>query len=86
MDPDVHFDLNIRCDYFNQNKLNNILSNEGQSGSNFPILHLHDRSLRIKVDELKLLLANLHLKFTIIGISEACLQNDSHDVDMWDWL
>ena len=54
--------------------------------SNFPILHLNDRSLRNKVDGLKLLLANLHLKFTVIGISESCSQNDSHDVDMWDWL
>ena len=35
---------------------------------------------------LKLLLANLNLKFTVIGISETSLQNDSHDVDMPDWL
>ena len=31
---------------------------------------------------LKLLLANLNLKFTVIGISETWLQKDSHDVDM----
>ena len=36
--------------------------------SNFPILHLNDRSLRNKVDDLKLFLVNLHLKFTVIGI------------------
>ena len=54
----------------------------GQSDSNFPILNLNDRSLRDKVDDLKLLLANLNLKFTVIGISETSLQNDSHDVDM----
>ena len=74
----------------------NILSDEGQSqrggqspgqsDSNFPILNLNDRSLRDKVDDLKLLLANLNLKFTVIGISETSLQNDSHDVDMLDWL
>ena len=31
---------------------------------------------------MKLLLANLHLKFTVIGISETWLQNDARDVDM----
>ena len=41
--------------------------------SNFPVLHLNDRSLRNKVDGLKLFLANLHLKFTVIGIpNPAC--------------
>ena len=39
-------------------------------------------SLRNKVDDLKLLLANLHLKFAVVGISEFCLQNDARDVDM----
>ena len=83
MDPDIHFDINSRWYYFNEHKLNNILSNEGQSDSNFPLLHLNDRILPNKVDDLKLLLANLHLKFTVIGISETCwLQKDSHDVDM----
>ena len=82
MDPDVHFNINSRCDYFNEDKLNNILSNEGQSDSNFSLLHLNVRSLRNKVDDLTLLLANLNVKFTVIGISETWLQNDSHDVDM----
>ena len=86
MDPDIHFDINSRWYYFNEHKLNNILSNEGQSDSNFPLLHLNDRILPNKVDDLKLLLANLNLKFTVIGISETSLQNDSHDVDMPDWL
>ena len=50
--------------------------------SNFPTLHLSDRSLRNKVDDLKLLVVNLHLKFTVIGISETWFQNDAHDVEM----
>ena len=35
MDSDIYFNINSRCDYFNENKLN-ILSDEGQSDSNFP--------------------------------------------------
>ena len=69
MDPDVHFNINSQCDYFNEDKLNNILSNEGQSDSSFSLLHLNVRSLRNKVDDLTLLLANLNAKFTVIGIS-----------------
>ena len=82
LDPDLHFNTNSRCDYFNEDKLNNILSKDGQSDSNFSLLHLNVRSLRNKVDYLTLLLANLKINFTIIGISETWLQNDSHDVDM----
>ena len=82
MDPDIHFDINSRWYYFNEHKLNNILNNEGQSDSNFPLLHLNDRILPNKVDDLKLLLANLNLKFTVIGISETWLQKVAHDVDM----
>ena len=37
VDPDVHFNTDSRCDYFNEDKLNNILSNEGQSDSNFSL-------------------------------------------------
>ena len=29
VDPDVHFNINNCCDYFNKDKVNNILSNEG---------------------------------------------------------
>ena len=86
MNLDVHFNINIPCYYSNEDQSNNILSNEGQSDSNFPLLHLNDRILRNKVDVLKPLLASLNLKFTVIGISETWLQNDSHDVDMPDWL
>ena len=82
LDPDLHFNTNSRCDYFNEDKFNNILSKDGQSDSNFLILHLNFRSLRNKVDYLTLLLANLKINFTVIGISETWLQNDSHDVDM----
>ena len=82
MDPDLHFNTNSRCDYFNEDKFNNILSKDGQSDSNFSILHLNFRSLRNKVHYLTLLLANLKINFTVIGISETWLQNDSHDVDM----
>ena len=53
-----------------------------QSDSNFSILHLNVRSLRNKVDDLALLLANLNIKFTVIGISETWLQNEQHDVDI----
>ena len=38
MDSNIHFNINSRYDYFNEDKLNNILSNEGQSDSNIPIL------------------------------------------------
>ena len=69
MDPDIHFNINSRCDYFSEDKLN-ILSDEGQSDSNFLILYFNDRSVWNKVDDLKLLLTNLNLKFIVIGISE----------------
>ena len=59
LDPDLHFNTNSRCDYFNEDKFNNILSKDGQSDSNFSILHLNVRSLQNKVDYLTLLLANL---------------------------
>ena len=45
---------------------------DGQSDSNFSILHLNVRSLRNKADYLTLLSANLKIN----------LQNDSHEVDM----
>ena len=54
LDPDLHFNTNSRCDYFNEDKFNNILSKDGQSDSNFSILHLNVRSLRNKVDYLTL--------------------------------
>ena len=45
LDPDLHFNTNSRCDYCNEDKFNNILSKDGQSDSNFSILHLNVRSL-----------------------------------------
>ena len=35
MDPDIYFNINSRCDYLNEDKLN-ILSDECQSDFNFP--------------------------------------------------
>ena len=48
----------------------------------FSIFHINVRSLQNKLDNLTALLANLDVKFSIVGITETWLQNSAHNVDI----
>ena len=56
IDPDAHVNFDTRCDYYVEDKLNEMLHNQIQNDNYFSIFHLNIRSLQNKLDDLTTLL------------------------------
>lgn len=82
IDPDTHVNIESRCDYYVEDKFNEALQSQFINENYFSIFHLNVRSLQNKLDDLTALLANLDLKFSIVGITETWQQNWAHNVDI----
>ena len=82
IDPDAYVNFDSRCDYYVEDKFNEMLHNQIQNDNYFSIFYLNIRSLQNKLDDLITLLTNLDVKFSIVGITETWLQNSAHNVDI----
>ena len=82
IDPDAHVNIESRCDYYVEDKFNEALQSQLVSENYFSIFHLNVRSLQNKLDDLTALLANLDVKFSIVGITETWLQNSAYNADI----
>ena len=82
IDPDAHVNIDSRCDCYVKDKFNEALRSQFLHENYFSIFHLNIRSLQNKLDDLTTLLANLDVKFSIVGITETWLQNSAHNVDI----
>ena len=81
IDPDTYLTTNkFSCDYFVENQFNEMLSKNNPI--DLSLLHLDIRSLQKKINNLSNCLTNLNIQFSIIGISETWLRDDSHSVDI----
>ena len=81
IDPDTYLTTNkFSCDYFVENQFNEMLSKNNPI--NLSLLHLNIRSLQKKINNLSNCLTNSNIQFSIIGISETWLRDDSHSVDI----
>ena len=81
IDPDTYLTTNkFSCDYFVENQFNEMLSKNNPI--DLSLLHLNIRSLQKIFNNLSNYLTNLNIQFSIIGISETWLRDDSHSVDI----
>ena len=71
---DAHVKTHSRYDFYFQDKF--------RDDNYFSIFHLNIRSLRNKLDGLTTLLANLDIRFSIVGITQTWLQESTHNVDI----
>ena len=82
IDPDAHVKTDSRCDYYVEDKFNEMLHSKFRNDNYFSIVHLNIRSLQNKLGDLTTLLANLDIRFSIVGITETWLQESTHNVDI----
>ena len=68
-------DLNSLCNYYDPNEICNILQ---PNANNLFILHVNARSLPKKIDNLKILLASIHLSPDVICITESWLSESNN--------
>ena len=81
LDPDKYFNVDsFPCEYFIESQFNEMLQKETQS--DFSIFHLNIRSLQRNFSDFTNFLANLDIKFSVIGISETWLSDSDHSVDI----
>ena len=83
IDPDVNFcSDDVHCDYYIEDKFNEMLRNDNLCDEDFSLLHLNIRSLQRNLNSLSILLTCLNIKFSLIGVSETWLNDYSHSVDI----
>ena len=83
IDPDVNFCTDdVHCDYYIEDKFNEMLRNDNLCDEDFSLLHLNIRSLQRNLNSLSILLTCLNIKFSLIGVSETWLNDYSHSVDI----
>ena len=83
IDPDVNFGTDdVHCDYYIEDKFNEMLRNESYCDEYFSLLHLNIRSLQCNLNNLSILVSCLDIKFSLIGVSETWLNDYSHSVDI----
>ena len=69
IDPDVNFCTDdVHCDYYIEDKFNEMLRNDNLCDEDFSLLHLNIRSLQRNLNSLSILLTCLNIKFSLIGI------------------
>ena len=84
-DPDANFFSELPdCEYYIEDKFNDMLQQKNISGANncLSILHLNIRSLHRNLDSLTTLLKNVDLRFSFIGITETWLRDSSLHTDI----
>ena len=78
IDPDVNFCTDdVHCDYYIEDKFNEMLRNDNLCDEDFSLLHLNIRSLQRNLNSLSILLTCLNIKFSLIGVSETWLNDYS---------
>ena len=83
IDPDVNFCTDdVHCDYYIEDKFNEMLRNDNLWDEDFSLLHLNIRSLQRNVNNLSILLTYLNIKLSLIGLSETWLNDYFHSVDI----
>ena len=82
-DPDRNFyPESFNCDYYIEDEFNELLFDNVRNRNYLSLLHLNIRSLAGNFDKFLSLLANVHLKFSCIGVSETWRQNSFHNCDI----
>ena len=86
-DPDIQYfndntvvDHNIQCDYHIEETFNKKCSQLSVSDCNLSVFHLNIRSLPKHAKELQSYLSNLNIEFTVIGLTETWLSQDTVDL------
>lgn len=72
----------FNCKYYIEDEFNESLANNVRNENYLSFLQRNICSLAGNFDRLLLLLANVHLQFSCIGISETWLQNSLHNCDI----
>ena len=70
------------CDYLIEEQFNEIIKSRINNRDNFSLLHLNIRSLQANLDRLTELLSCLSSQFSVIAITETCLRDKKHLVDI----
>ena len=84
-DPDANFFSELAdCEYYIEEKFNEMLQQKNILGANncLSLLHLNIRSLHRNLDSLTTLLKNVELRFSFIGITETWLWDSSLHPDI----
>jgi hypothetical protein len=77
LDPDLNAFQHSASNYMVEDELNTKLDDNNNS---FSLLHLNARSLLGNLDKLKILLSNIKKPFSVIGITETWLNDQTHDL------
>ena len=84
-DPDANFlsEL-VDCEYYIEENFNEMLHQKNilEVSNCLSLLHVNIRSLHRNLDSLTILLKNLELRFSFIGITETWLRDSSHYTDI----
>ena len=80
LDPDLNFfEYSLpKSNYMVEDEVNNLDSTK-QYDSSFSLLHLHSRSLLGNFDKFQSLIANLNNTFSLIGVTETWLNDQTSD-------
>lgn len=88
IDPDLNFfdqaDIHnaSTCEYYLPDDFKNIKPNQELKFNNLSILHQNIRSLKNKYDDFTQFLNNLPFQFTVIGLTETWIKNETMADDM----
>lgn len=83
LDPDSNFFSELgNCEYYIEDKFNDLLLQKKFDNNCLSLLHINIRSLQRNLHGLTNLLENLELKFSFIGITETWLRDSSHHSDI----
>jgi hypothetical protein len=77
LDPDLNAFKHSATNYMVEDELNTKLDN---NNNNFSLMHLNVRSLLGNFDKFKILLSNIKKPFSVIGITETWLNDQTYDL------
>lgn len=87
-DPDMNFfsdnDNPQHCKYYNEEQFNSLIDSQSKDCTLFSVFHLNIRSLPKNYDQLVNLLSTLNHTFSVIGLSESWLTENSKESGLYE--